>query len=72
MNNDTNNKICYSSYLGDKDNQCYEELLTSLLKDSEFCEILNELKTKENIFIDFIEMSEDKKFEYLIKCYFIS
>lgn len=71
FNGESNNKLTYSSFLGEKDEQEYEELLPHLLSDNEFSEIWNEMKLKDNIFLEFHELSNEKKCEILIKSFFI-
>jgi hypothetical protein len=70
-NGNSNIKLCYSSLLGEKEEKCYDELLSSLLTDLEFSEIFQEIKSKENIFLEFDQLSEDKKCEIIIKGFFI-
>ena len=68
---ETENKLCYSSFLGEKEEKSYEDLLISLLKDTEFVEIYNEYQEKEKILFDFNSLRDDKKIEILVKCFFI-
>jgi hypothetical protein len=69
--NTYNSKLCYSSYLGEKDEKCYEDLLNALLKDSEFMEIFNEFKEKEKLIVEFESLDDENKCRILLKCFFI-
>ena len=63
--------MSYSSYLGEKEEKSYSELLASLVKDPEFFEIFYEFKVRDQIHSDFESIPENKKVEILVKCYFI-
>jgi hypothetical protein len=70
FNGDTN-KLCYSTFLGEKEESELDELLSSLENDKEFQEIFEEFKAKENIFLGFLSLDDKKKLEIMVKCYFI-
>jgi hypothetical protein len=71
FNGDTNSKLCYSTFLGEKEEKTYVDLLFSLIKDPEFLDMFEEFKGRDRLSLDFEELTEDKQIEILIKCFFI-
>lgn len=71
QNNHESNKFCYSSFLGEKDEQKLEELEDSLSSDKEFSEIFEELRLRKNINSSFQNLDNNKKVEFLIKTFYI-